>query len=90
MTDLVVTDINELDAELVEQSQEEFTAMLQARYPELDLRRGVIHDVVAFLGGGVAFHLRAAEVALGDAPAAIAPGFGNARDGGLAGVEQFE
>lgn len=62
MTDLVVTDINELDAELVEQSQEEFTAMLQARYPELDLRRGVIHDVVAFLGGGVAAAVAQTEV----------------------------
>jgi hypothetical protein len=62
MSDLVVTNIDELDAALVQQSQEEFTAMLQDKYPELDLRRGVIHDVVAFLGGGVAAAVAQTEV----------------------------
>lgn len=53
MTDFSITDIRELDTELVRQAQEEFTTLLQERYPELDLRRGFIHDVIAFLGGGV-------------------------------------
>ena len=62
MAGLSVTSITELDSELVRQSQEEFTALLQARYPELELRRGLIHDVVAFLSGGVAGAVTQTEI----------------------------
>ena len=62
MTGLSVTAVSELDAELVRQSQEEFTEIVQEAYPELELRRGVIHDVVAFLSGGVAGAITQTEV----------------------------
>lgn len=62
MAGLSVTSITELDSELVRQSQEEFTALLQASYPELELRRGLIHDVVAFLSGGVAGAVTQTEI----------------------------
>lgn len=62
MAGLSVTSITDLDAELVRQSQEEFTAILQERYPELELRRGVIHDVIAFLSGGVAGAVTQTEI----------------------------
>ena len=62
MAGLSVTSITDLDAELVRQSQEELTAILQERYPELELRRGVIHDVIAFLSGGVAGAVTQTEI----------------------------
>ena len=62
MAGLSVTSITGLDAELVRQSQEEFTTLLQERYPELELRRGLIHDVVAFLSGGVAGAVTQTEI----------------------------
>jgi hypothetical protein len=62
MAGLSVTAISELDSELVRQSQEEFTTLLQERYPELELRRGLIHDVVAFLSGGVAGAITQTEI----------------------------
>jgi len=45
--------VSELESATVTAAQAEFTAILQAAYPTLDLRRGVIHDIIAFLAGGV-------------------------------------
>lgn len=46
---LKVKSIDELDPTLVAQAQDELSQMLQEKYPEVELTRGVIHDIVVFL-----------------------------------------
>jgi len=48
---LKIVSIDELDPTLVAQVQDELSQMLQERYPEVELTRGVIHDIVLFLHG---------------------------------------
>jgi hypothetical protein len=59
---LEVQSLDELNPDLVEQSQAEFSELLQERYPEVELSRGVVHDVVAFLAGGVSGGVNQTEV----------------------------
>jgi hypothetical protein len=46
-----VTDLDDLDSALVTQEIELLTEMLQEAAPEIDLRRGVVHDLVVYYGG---------------------------------------
>lgn len=48
---LTVESISELDPTLVQNAQLQLSQMLQERYPEVELRRGVIHDIVLLLYG---------------------------------------
>ena len=50
---LDVTSISELDTELVTQIHAEAAAMLQEAHPEVELTRGVVHDLVVYFGGAV-------------------------------------
>ena len=50
---LKVNDINQLDPQLVENAQAELSQLIQERHPQVELTRGVIHDIVAFFAGGV-------------------------------------
>lgn len=53
---LKVQAISELDPDLVLAAQDEISQLIQEKYPEVELTRGVIHDVMAFLqaiAGGV-------------------------------------
>jgi hypothetical protein len=43
-----ITDLNELDPELVQQTLDSTIQRLQELHPELDLKRGVFHDTVAY------------------------------------------
>ena len=47
---LTVTSIDELSADDVEAIQAELSQMIQEKYPEVELTRGVIHDIVQFFG----------------------------------------
>lgn len=46
---LPVQSLAEVDASLVQQAQDQISQLLQERFPEVELTRGVIHDVVTFL-----------------------------------------
>ncbi len=48
---LKVQSISELDPSLVLAAQSEFSELVQEAYPEVELKRGVIHDTVGFLQG---------------------------------------
>ena len=48
--DLYIDDLLSLDPELVGQIQDEMTQKLSEAYPEIDLQRGVLHDVALHLG----------------------------------------
>lgn len=48
-----LTSLDQLSEADVQQAHDEISQLLQEKYPELDLRRGVLHDIVAFLAGGV-------------------------------------
>jgi Baseplate J-like protein len=48
-----VASLSELSSDTVQANQAFMTALLNARYPELDTTRGVVHDVICFLAGGV-------------------------------------
>jgi hypothetical protein len=53
---LKVASIDELDPALVMAAQDQLSQLIQERYPDVELTRGVIHDVVLFLhaiSGGV-------------------------------------
>lgn len=59
---LKLSSIDELDPALVASTQAELSQLLQEKYPELELSRGVIHDVVAFLAGGISGAVNQTEV----------------------------
>lgn len=59
---LKVTDISQLDSALVEAAQAELSQLLQERYPEVELTRGVMHDIVAFFAGGVSGGINQTEI----------------------------
>lgn len=59
---LKITDISQLDPALVEAAQAELSQLLQERYPEVELTRGVMHDIVAFFAGGVSGGINQTEV----------------------------
>ncbi len=44
-----ITDLSALDPTRVESTQEQLTQMISEDYPEVELRRGVIHDLVMSL-----------------------------------------
>lgn len=46
---LKVTSISDLDPALVAAAQDELSQLIQEKYPDIELTRGVIHDVVMFL-----------------------------------------
>lgn len=48
-----LTSLEQLNTTDVQQAHDEILQLLQEKYPELDLRRGVLHDIVAFLAGGI-------------------------------------
>ncbi len=50
---LTVQSLSELDPDLVAQGMAQFAQLVQERYPEVELARGVFHDLVGYLGGGV-------------------------------------
>lgn len=53
MSDIQVQSLDELDSAFVSQEQSRLTALIATKYPTLDLQNGVLHDIVAFLAGGV-------------------------------------
>jgi len=59
---LNVTSIDELDPELVAQTQDEFAQLVQEKYPEILLIRGVYHDLVSYFAGGVCGGLNQTEI----------------------------
>jgi len=59
---LKVNDINQLDPQLVENAQAELSQLIQERHPQVELTRGVIHDIVAFFAGGVSGGINQTEV----------------------------
>jgi hypothetical protein len=59
---LKVKSIDELDPALVEAAQAELSQLIQERHPEVELTRGVIHDIVAFFAGGVSGAINQTEV----------------------------
>jgi len=59
---LKVTDISQLDPDVVTQAQAELSELIQERYPEVELSRGVIHDIVAFMAGGISGGVNQTEV----------------------------
>lgn len=46
---LKVQSIDELDPQLVLEAQAEISQLIQEKFPDVELSRGVIHDIVAFL-----------------------------------------
>jgi len=59
---LNVTSIDELDPDLVAQTQDEFAQLVQEKYPEILLIRGVYHDLVSYFAGGVCGGLNQTEI----------------------------
>lgn len=59
---LKVTSLDELDPDLVAQLQAEFSQLVQEKFPEVELMRGPIHDIIHFLAGGVAGAVKQTEV----------------------------
>lgn len=59
---LKIQSLDELDPNVVEQAQAELSELLQERYPEVELSRGVIHDIVAFFAGGISGGINQTEV----------------------------
>lgn len=59
---LKVTDISELDTSLVEAAQAELSQLIQEKYPEIELSRGVFHDLVAFFAGGISGGINQTEI----------------------------
>ncbi len=59
---LKVQAISELDADVVEQAQAELSQLIQERHPEVELTRGVIHDIVAFFAGGISGGINQTEI----------------------------
>lgn len=50
---LTITSIDQLDPDLVTQLQAEFSQLIQEKYPEIELTRGVFHDLVSHFSGGI-------------------------------------
>lgn len=50
---IAVETLAELSPSLVAEQQALMAAVIREAYPQLDLRRGLVHDVIAFLAGGV-------------------------------------
>lgn len=59
---LAIDAINDLDADLVEQTQDEFSQLVQEKYPEIELTRGVFHDLVAYFAGGISGAMHQTEI----------------------------
>lgn len=59
---LKVQSIAELDPALVLQAQAELSQLIQERHPEVELTRGVIHDIVAFFAGGISGAVNQTEI----------------------------
>ena len=59
---LKVASIDELDPDLVLAAQAELSQLIQERHPEVELTRGVIHDIVAFFAGGISGAVNQTEV----------------------------
>jgi hypothetical protein len=59
---LAIDSINDLDADLVEQLQDEFAQLVQEKYPEISLIRGVFHDLVCYFAGGISGAMNQTEV----------------------------
>lgn len=59
---LKIKSLDELNPDIVEQAQAELSELLQERYPEVELSRGVIHDIVAFFAGGISGGINQTEV----------------------------
>jgi len=57
-----ITSVDELDPELVEQAQAELTQLIQEKWPEVELQRGVIHDIVAYFAGGISGGINQTEI----------------------------
>ena len=50
---LQVTSVTELDPALVTESRLRFSQLIEEAYPDLDTRSVVLHDLVAYLSGGL-------------------------------------
>lgn len=48
-----VKSLDELSSDLTQQNQAFMSELLNAAYPQLDTNRGVIHDLICFLSGGL-------------------------------------
>jgi len=59
---LKVQSINELDPAVVRAAQLQLSQLIQEKYPEAELQRGVLHDIVAFLAGGISGGVNQTEV----------------------------
>lgn len=59
---LKVQSLDELDPADVEAAQAELSQLLQEKYPEVELARGVIHDIVCFLSGGISGGINQTEI----------------------------
>lgn len=59
---LKVQSISELDPAIVEAAQAELSQLIQERHPEVELTRGVIHDIIAFFAGGISGGINQTEV----------------------------
>lgn len=59
---LKVQSISELDPAVVEAAQAELSQLIQERHPEVELTRGVIHDIIAFFSGGISGGINQTEI----------------------------
>lgn len=59
---LKVQSIDDLEQSLVEAAQAELSQLIQERHPEVELTRGVIHDIIAFFAGGVSGAVNQTEI----------------------------
>jgi hypothetical protein len=53
MITLTTTDLNELDVATVQNLQDQLAQLLREKYPQIDLTRGVVHDVDLMLGATI-------------------------------------
>lgn len=59
---LKIQNLDELDPDLVAQTQAELTQLMQERHPEVELSRGVMHDLVAYTAGGISGGINQTEI----------------------------
>lgn len=59
---LKITSLAQLSTEVVQQSQQRISRLIAEKYPDVDTSRGVIHDLIAFLAGGVVGGLLETEI----------------------------
>lgn len=59
---LKITSLAQLSTEVVQQSQQRISRLIVEKYPDVDTSRGVIHDLIAFLAGGIVGGLLETEI----------------------------